>query len=734
MQEPFASEKFHLTNLDCAACAAKLEHGLREVAGVAEAVVDFANLTLHIRAENIASVLEAAHRIEPDLILVPHGEFTAPNEAAAPKARHRIRRSMVLLLLSSILFLIVLLFEERFKQKGWFVQEALIVLTAYLLAGGNVLAAAWRTVRRGVLFDENVLMVIATGGALAIHAYAEAIGVMLFYKVGEMLQDTAVNRSRRSIRALLAAKPSRATLQTEAGLKHVSPEDVQVGDVIVVKPGEKIPLDGDILSGRSQLDTAALTGEPLPVKAEPGRQVMAGQINKTGTLTIKVSRLFRETSIARVMDLVENATARKAKTEKFITTFARYYTPAVVFVAAVIAVVPPLVTQDGFQTWIYRALVILVISCPCALVVSIPLGYFGGIGRASREGILVKGSNFIDVLAAVKTVVFDKTGTLTRGVFELKELVCLNGFSEKQVMEFAAAAEYQSNHPIAHSILSAFKHKGGRVDTTMIHDHKDIPGQGVSVRYGDRAICVGNDALLHLKEIDHDRCKFLNTVAHIAVDGRYAGFMTIGDEIRPESAKAVQDLRAEGVCHVAMLTGDNDCAAEAISGRLGLDGYHADLLPEDKVAIFDQIEKDHRRRPPKIAFVGDGINDAPAIARADVGIAMGGVGSDAAVETADVVLMEDSPLKIARAIAIAKQTRRIVWQNIVLAFVVKGFFIVFGVMGMATMWEAVFADMGTALLAVANATRLLHGRGIAPSADAAAAPLSETQAVMFTQK
>ena len=724
MRETSVFEKFHLTNLDCANCAAKLENGLRQVKGVTEAVVDFANLTLYVRAENLQPVLEEARRIEPDLILVPHKDRA--ERLSTDRAEHGLRfsRPMVLLLMSGALFLVQLFFEETFHQRGWWFQEAVMVLTAYLLAGWNVLLAGWRTVRRGVFFDENVLMVIATCGALAIHAYSEAVGVMLFYKVGEMLQESAVHRSRRSIRALLAAKPSRATVKAEGGLKHVSPEDVPVGAIIVVKPGEKIPLDGDIIEGISQLDTSALTGEPLPISAEPGGHVMAGQINKTGALTILVTRLFSETSIARVMDLVENATARKAKTEKFITTFARYYTPAVVLIAGVIAFVPPLFTQDGFQSWVYRALVILVISCPCALVISIPLGYFGGIGRASKEGILVKGSNFIDALAAVKTVVFDKTGTLTRGVFEVKDLVNLNGFSEKQLLEFAAAAEYQSNHPIAHSILSHFKHRGGKVDTTLLHGHREISGQGVAVQYGDRSICVGNDTLLHMQEIDHDRCEFNSTVAHIAVDGRYAGYMTIGDEIRPESARAIEDLRTQGVSHVAMLTGDNPCAAEAISRKLGLDGFYADLLPEDKVSIFEQIEKTHANRH-KIAFVGDGINDAPAIARADVGIAMGGVGSDAAVETADVVLMKDSPVKIARAISIAKQTRRIVWQNIVLAFAVKGFFICFGAMGLATMWEAVFADMGTALLAVANSTRILHSHR--PSMSADSIPLYKTQ-------
>lgn len=700
------SEKFHVANLDCASCAANLETALKQVDGVAEAVLDFASLTLHLKATNINRVLETARRIDPDIELVPQSEQTSSLTQNRLLEGIQLKKELTLLITAGALFLWQLLFENWFLQNNLFLLEIIIVLTAYLLVGWNVLLAAWRTLQRGAFFDENVLMVIATAGAMAIHAYSEAVGVMLFYKVGEMLQDMAVTRSRRSIWALLAAKPNRAAVKTAEGVRHVSPESVKVGDIILVKPGEKIPLDGQVIEGSSQVDTSALTGEPVPIRVEPGKKVLAGQISATGALTLRVTRLFKETSIARVMDLVENATARKAKTEKFITTFARYYTPAVVFIAAAIAFGVPVFTRDDFHTWIYRALVILVISCPCALVVSIPLGYFAGIGRASREGILVKGSNFIDALAAVKTMVFDKTGTLTRGVFKVKEVVNKNGFSKHQVLEFAGAAEYQSNHPIAASILSALKHHGGKVDTTMVYGHTDISGQGVTAQYGDRTISVGNDNLLHMKNIDHDRCEFDSTVAHIAVDGKYAGYITIGDEVRPESVEAVRGLRAQGITRVAMLTGDNYCAAESISRKLGLDGFHADLLPEEKVGIFEQIEKNSSDRQ-KIAFVGDGINDAPVIARADVGMAMGGVGSDAAVETADVVIMKDSPMKIVQAISLAKQTRRIVWQNIFLAFAVKGFFIIFGAMGMASMWEAVFADMGTALLAVANSTRIL---------------------------
>jgi Cd2+/Zn2+-exporting ATPase len=549
-------------------------------------------------------------------------------------------------------------------------------------------------------------MVIATAGALAIHAYSEAVGVMIFFKIGELLQDLAVSRSRRSIRALLAAKPDRAVMKTPDGYQEVSPESVGVGDLILIKPGERVPLDGKILTGNSQLDSSVLTGEFMPVTAKPGDTVLAGQINKSGALTVQVSRPFSESSISKVMDLVENATARKAKTEKFITTFARYYTPAVVLIAAGIAFIPPITFGASFQTWIYRALVLLVISCPCALVVSIPLGYFGGIGKASRRGILVKGSNFIDALAAVKTVVFDKTGTLTRGVFKVKKVVNLNGFSKDQLLEFAAAAELQSNHPIAISINKAFNQNGRELNSSMVADHTEIPGQGVRARYGDHFIMVGNDNLLHSESIDHSICEFDDTVAHIVVDGNYAGYITIGDEIKPDAEKALKLLRQEGVEHVAMLTGDNTRAADTVANRLGINNFYADLLPEDKVRIFEKLIK-QSKGDGKTAFVGDGINDAPVLARADVGVAMGALGSDAAVETADVVLMNDSPMKMTEAVSIAKQTRRIVWQNIILAFAVKGIFILFGVIGMATMWEAVFADMGTALLAVANSTRII---------------------------
>jgi Cd2+/Zn2+-exporting ATPase len=555
-------------------------------------------------------------------------------------------------------------------------------------------------------------MVIATVGAMAIHALSEAVGVMLFFKVGELLQDMAVSKSRRSVRGLLAARPNRALLKTEGGLEETTPEKVKVGEIILVKPGEKVALDGQVVEGTSQVDTSPLTGEPVPVQVRPGDTVLAGSINTASALTVRVTKPFEASSIARILELVESAAARKAATEKFITTFARYYTPAVVAIAAAIALVPPLLLVDAlFSTWIYRALVLLVISCPCALVVSIPLGYFGGIGRASRSGILIKGSMFIDILSKVKTVVFDKTGTLTRGIFTVNRVVTDNGFSPDQVLQLAAAAELHSNHPIGKSIVEAMKKKGLAIDEALVSDHVAISGKGVSAVYDGKNIAVGNDALLHERQIDHGQCEFDSTLAHVVVDNCYAGYILIGDQLKPDTEQAMERLRSNGVSKLIMLTGDNECAAAGIAKALKLDLFHADLLPEDKVRIFEQIIA-NTEKDGKVAFVGDGINDAPVLARADVGVAMGALVSDAAIETADVVLMIDAPSKMAEAVSIAKRTRRIVLQNIVLALSVKGIFILFGSFGLATMWEAVFADMGTALLALFNATRTLtkqHG-------------------------
>lgn len=705
--ETIQEKKFRVSNIDCAACADKIERVLKKTEGVEAAVVDFANLTLHLKAADISKALAAVARIEPDVKIEP---TLQDSKADAHESRQvgNFQKQVGIIVIAGIILAIHLFFEDKLHQRPWAWVEYPIVIAAYLLAGWSVLTGALRTLRRGQFFDENVLMVIATAGAMAIHALSEAVGVMLFFKVGELLQDMAVSKSRRSVRGLLAARPNRALLKTEVGIEETTPEKVKVGEIILVKPGEKVALDGQVVEGISQVDTSPLTGETIPVQVRPGDTVLAGSINTASALSVRVTKPFEASSIARVLELVESAAARKAATEKFITTFARYYTPAVVAIAAVIALVPPLLMDDArFSTWIYRALVLLVISCPCALVVSIPLGYFGGIGRASRSGILIKGSMFIDALSKVRTVVFDKTGTLTRGVFTVDRVVTDNGFSSDQVLQMAAAVELHSDHPIGKSIVEAMKRKGLAIDESLVSDHVALPGKGVKAVFDGKSIAVGNDALLHERQIDHGQCVFDGTVAHVVVDDRYAGYILIGDQLKPDAEKAVERLRANGVTKLVMLTGDNACAAESVAKALNLDQFHAQLLPEDKVRIFEQILAE-TQKGGKVAFVGDGINDAPVLARADVGVAMGALGSDAAIETADVVLMTDSPAKMAEAIGLAKHTRRIVWQNIALAFSVKGVFIFLGALGMATMWEAVFADMGTAILALLNATRTLR--------------------------
>ncbi len=694
---------YHLRNLDCGNCAAKIENHLRKLSAVREVSVDFATLTLHVDTDDIETVRREIKRVEPEVELAP-AQTREKARIAAPK-EFSPARELVTLAAALALFVLHLLFEKQLHGTPWHYAEYLVTVAAYLLAGWNVLAGALRTIKKGRLFDENVLMSIATGGAFAIHALSEAVGVMIFYKTGEFLQNLAVARSRRSITSLLAIRPDYANLKSGTELQKVNPEQVSPGEYIVVKVGEKIPLDGIVEEGSAQVNTAALTGESVPATVGPGDIVLAGEINTDSLLTIRVTKAFAESSIAKILDLVENATSKKAKTENFITRFARYYTPAVVFLALGVALLPPLlVSGQALGTWVYRALVLLVISCPCALVVSIPLGYFGGIGGASRKGILVKGSNFMDALATVKTVVFDKTGTLTKGSFQVRETKGCNGFSGRQVLSFAALAETHSNHPIAKSIVEA----AGRiapVDEAVV-GYTEHSGLGVIANTDNHEILAGNDAFLHQRDVAHDRCDIEGTAVHVAVDNTYAGYIVIGDELKSDAQLAVTRLRAAGVQSIGMLTGDNDSAARTVAQRLKLDYYHAGLLPEDKIRIFESIAATRNGRG-RIAFVGDGVNDAPALARADIGIAMGALGSDAAIETADVVLMTDHPSMAAEAIRIGRKTRAIVWQNIILALAVKAVFISFGSFGLVGMWEAVFADMGTTLLAVLNAARAL---------------------------
>ncbi|MGF1991173.1 MAG: heavy metal translocating P-type ATPase [Nostoc sp. ZfuVER08] len=596
------------------------------------------------------------------------------------------------------------IFENQLHNTPYSIGEYLVFIPAYLLSGWSVLKTAGRNILRGRIFDETFLMTVATLGAIAIHKLPEAVGVMLFYKIGELFQDIAVSRSRNSIKALLEIRPDYANIQTEQGLKKVSPDTVKIGDIIVVKPGEKIPLDGEIFQGNSQIDTSALTGESVPRSVKPGEIVLAGTINKIGVLTIQVTKLFDESSIAKILDLVQNAKSKKAATEKFITKFARYYTPIVVFASLGVALLPPLFISGATSSeWIYRALILLVISCPCGLVISIPLGYFGGIGGAAKRGILVKGSTFLDSLNAVKTVVFDKTGTLTKGVFQVTKIVPQNGFFEEELLELAAKIESHSNHPIAQSIRNAY---GNNIDASDVKDYEEIAGCGIRAKVANKVVMAGSDRLLHQEAIAHDNCLVEGTVIHLAVDNIYAGYIVIADELKEDAREAIQTLKKMGVEKTVMLTGDNHAIASRIAQEIGIDIYEAELLPEEKVNAIEKLLSTTEKHA-KVAFVGDGINDAPVIARADIGMAMGGLGSDAAIETADIVIITDAPSKVAQAIQIARKTRKIVWQNIGFALAIKGVFIGLGIFGIATMWEAVFADVGVALLAIFNATRVM---------------------------
>ncbi|WP_035139962.1 heavy metal translocating P-type ATPase [Fischerella sp. PCC 9605] len=598
-----------------------------------------------------------------------------------------------------------LIFEEQLHNKFYGIAEYLLFIPAYLLSGWSVLTAAGRNILKGRVFDENFLMTIATLGALAIHKLPEAVGVMLFYKIGELFQDIAVSRSRNSIKSLLEVRPDYANLKIDTEVKTVSPETVNIGDVILVKAGEKIPLDGEIIEGNSQVDTSALTGESVPRTVKVGEPVLAGMMNKMGLLTIRVTKRFGESSIAKILDLVQNAKSKKAPTEKFITKFARYYTPVVVVSSLAVALLPPLFIPGATHAeWVYRALVLLVISCPCGLVISIPLGYFGGIGGAAKRGILVKGATYLDTLTAVKTVIFDKTGTLTKGVFHVVKIVPKNGWNEQNLLQLAAKVEAHSNHPIAKSIRDACDEK---FDASQVENYSEIAGYGIKAEVENQVVLAGNDRLLHRENIAHDVCEVEGTVVHIAVDNVYAGYIVIADELKEDAREAIQSLKGLGVDKTVMLTGDENAIASRISQQLGLDSYLAELLPEDKVSALENILNSPEKYN-KVAFVGDGINDAPVIARADVGVAMGGLGSDAAIETADVVVMTDAPSKVAQVIQVAKKTHRIVWQNIIFAIAIKGVFILLGTMGLATMWEAVFADVGVALLAIFNATRVLN--------------------------
>ena len=578
-----------------------------------------------------------------------------------------------------------------------------LYLVPYLLIGWDVLWKAVRNIAHGQVFDENFLMAIATVGAFATGEYAEAVFVMLFYQVGELFQSYAVGKSRQSIASLMDIRPDYANVEQDGELVQVDPDEVEVGDTIVIKAGERVPLDGVILEGRSTLDTAALTGESLPREVEAGDDVISGCVNLSGLLKVRVTKAFEESTVAKILDLVENATSKKAKAENFITKFARYYTPSVVVAAVLLAVLPPLLGGGDWGKWFHQALVFLVISCPCALVISVPLSFFGGIGGASRAGILVKGGNYLEVLADTQIVVFDKTGTLTKGVFNVTA-IHPDQCDEDRLLEVAALAESYSDHPISRSLKEAY---GKDIDNSRVTDVEEIAGHGVRAKVDGVEVCVGNDKLMESIGVAWHPCHRVGTTVHVESQGIYLGHIVISDEVKEDAAQAISDLKAIGVRKTVMLTGDAQAVGEDVAQRLGLDEVHAQLLPADKV---DRVEALLQEKTGKgrLAFVGDGINDAPVLSRADLGIAMGGLGSDAAIEAADVVLMDDKPSKIAVAIRVARKTLRIVRQNIVFALGVKLLVLALGAVGLANMWEAVFADVGVSVIAILNAMRALR--------------------------
>ena len=576
-------------------------------------------------------------------------------------------------------------------------------MVAYIIVGFEIVRKALRNIIRGKVFDENFLMTVATIGAFGIGEFPEAVAVMLFYQVGELFQSYAVDKSRKSIANLMDIRPDFANIEKDGKIQKVDPDDVKIGDIIVVKPGEKIPLDGIVIDGNSSIDTKALTGESLPKEIEKGEEVLSGTINLNGVIKIKVTKEFGESTVSKILDLVENASSKKSKSENFITKFAAYYTPIVVIIALILAIIPPLLVKGAsFSDWIYRALSFLVVSCPCALVISIPLSFFGGIGGASKMGILIKGSNYLEQLANTEIIVFDKTGTLTEGVFEVQKVSPVD-ISEEELLRITAYAENYSNHPISVSLKKAYNK---RIDEKEIIKTEEISGHGIVAQIGNKEVLVGNEKLMKQKEIDYQKCDEIGTILYIAINGKYAGYILIADKIKKDSIKAIKNLKKNNIKQTIMLTGDRKDVGESVAKELGLDKVYTELLPDGKVEKVETLLKEKTEKG-KLAFVGDGINDAPVLAISDIGIAMGALGSDSAIEAADIVLMTDEPSKIVDAIYLSKRTMRIVKENIVFAIFIKVLVLILSAIGLSTMWEAVFADVGVSIIAIINALRVL---------------------------
>ncbi|MBP1043578.1 cadmium-translocating P-type ATPase [Vagococcus sp. BWB3-3] len=694
-------KEYILEGLTCANCAGKIERDVKKITGVENVTLNLMTTTLALDKKDDngldMAIEEIVHKYEPDVAV-----FSKNTYQEGPTSRLKDNRILFQLIFGAVFFIIAVLVNRQASVSDG-IKLAIFILS-YAILGGNVLLKAIRNIFKGQVFDENFLMSIATVGAFLIGDFAEAVAVMLFYQIGELFQDTAVKRSKKSITELMDIRPDYANVKVGNQLNKVKPETLKIGDIIVVKAGEKVSLDGVVIEGESLLDTKALTGESVPRKVKAGDNVLSGCINQNGVLTIEVTKTFGDSTVAKIIDLVENASSKKAPTEKFITKFSRYYTPVVVIGATLLAVIPPLFLGGEWSDWLNRGLIFLVISCPCALVVSIPLGFFGGIGGASKHGILVKGSHYLEALNNVDTIVFDKTGTLTEGVFEVTSIQTRDGFTDEQLIEYAAKAEALSNHPIAMSIKKAY---GKEIDHNILDAYEEISGHGISVNVDGKTVLAGNEKLLQKHHVAYLPNEETGTVVYIAVDKVFAGVIVISDKIKKDSVEAIQLLKSKGIQKTVMLTGDNKVIAERIAKELSLDEVYSELLPADKVAIVEKLEAEEVGNG-KLAFVGDGINDAPVLARADIGIAMGGLGSDAAIEAADIVLMTDEPSKLAKAIDIAGFTKMIVWQNIVFALGIKAIFLTLGAFGIATMWEAVFADVGVSVLAILNATRVIR--------------------------
>lgn len=690
---------YEVKGISCVNCAGKIEAGIKELDGVNDASINFPLSKLSIEISDTSALTQIENRIQEVLDGIEADSKLVIKDD--DQVDHDDNYGMSKMTLFIYIVAAVSYFAGFFLVKDSAIKLILFVLT-YIVFGHKVLIKSVKNISKGNVFDENFLMSIASIGAFIIGEYPEAAAVMMFYQIGELFQNYAVDHSKRAIKSLIAIKPDYANIKTPEGYEKVNPSNVKIGDLIVIRPGERVPLDGIVVEGSSALDTSALTGESLPREVGTGGEILSGSINLSGVLTVQVTKLFESSTVNRILSMVEDASQKKAVTERFITRFAAVYTPAVVGLAALLAVVPPLFFNGEFSQWIYRALVFLVVSCPCALVISIPLGFFGGIGAASKRGILVKGGNYLEALAKVNTMVFDKTGTLTSGTFEVTEINNKNGFTKDQVLYYAAHAEAFSTHPLATSVLRKY---GDKPDKNLVTEYVEHAGMGISAKVSEKAVLLGNRTLFSKHNIEIKDAKSSGTLIYLAIDGLFAGSVALEDTVKEDGAKAIKELRSLGISDIVMLTGDRKDAADVTAEKLGINTVFSELLPHEKVDALEKIISEHKNSG-KIAFVGDGINDSPVIARADIGIAMGGTGSDAAIEAADIVMMTDEPGKIPEAVRIARKTKAVVYQNIALAMIVKVIVLALGAGGVASLWEAVFADVGVALLAILNAMRL----------------------------